>query len=556
MRNLIHKENSLVLGKSEANLPDKFTNPFFYTPHPLCVEAAKYVQEHIMGSEQIRQEAQQGKMFGVLVVETPDGEIGYLAAFSGNLCGSNNHPFFVPPVFDLLDKDGFFKVGEAEISKINSEIRELEQSEEYLEAINSLNDYKRQANQRIADLKDEYKKAKVRRLNTRNSLADGDALSNQLLAQMIKESQFQKAEIKRAEKQAESQMQLLQQNVERFTSRIEELKAKRKSDSAKLQYEIFEHFVFSNARGESCTLNEIFKGTAQRVPPAGAGECAAPKLLQYAYLHNFRPVAMAEFWWGKSPKSQVRVQGNFYPSCKGKCEPILNFMLKGLDVEKGKEGATGSVTTPQDLEVLYEDDYIIAVNKPSGVPSVPGNIPIGSVAELLQQKCKTNIFPVHRLDMDTSGVLVFAKDIDSYKVMQNHFASRSVHKEYVALLGGILLPDKGEINLPLNEDYNHRPAQMVDFENGKESVTKYEVLERDYANSLTRVRFVPITGRTHQLRVHSAHILGLGIPIVGDTLYGGIPSARLMLHAESVTFEHPVTHKEICIRKETGSNEF
>ena len=266
-------------------------------------------------------------MFGVLVVETPDGEIGYLAAFSGNLCGSNNHPFFVPPVFDLLDKEGFFKVGEAEISKINSDIHLLENSEEYLNALNSLNDYKRQANQRIADLKDEYKKAKVRRLNTRNSLADGDALSSQLLAQMIKESQFQKAEIKRAEKQAESQIQLLQQNVEGFTSRIEELKAKRKSDSAKLQYEIFEHFVFSNARGESCTLNEIFKGTAQRVPPAGAGECAAPKLLQYAYLHNFRPVAMAEFWWGKSPKSQVRVQGNFYPSCKGKCEPILNFML-------------------------------------------------------------------------------------------------------------------------------------------------------------------------------------------------------------------------------------
>lgn len=560
MRNLLFENNSAVLEKELVNLPLKFTNPFFYTPNPLCVEASGEVISYINSIPSLKEQADKGKMFGVLVVETPFNEIGYLAAFSGNLCDCNNIPFFVPPVFDLLDKDGFFKSGEAQISKMNREISEIENSAEYLLAARQLENYKKSSSEKIASLKQQYKASKTQRdrqrtlLQEKNLLPDDNSgiSHSQTLEALVRQSQFQKAQIKRAEREAAQIVAKLQTEVDKFTSTIERLRQERKVASAKLQFDIFEHFVFGNWRGESCTLNEIFKGTAQRVPPAGAGECAAPKLLQYALLNNLRPVAMAEFWLGESPKSLVRVSGNFYPSCKGKCEPILNFMLKGLDVEIGKGECGLDVNKSSAVEVIYEDDYLIAVNKISGMPSVPGKIKCKSVIEVLKEQYphSSQFTMVHRLDMDTSGILLVAKNLNFFKQLQKQFAQRSVHKEYIALLGGIVESDKGEINLPLSADYEHRPSQMVDFVNGKEAVTKFEVLERDYSNNITKVKFIPITGRTHQLRMHAAHKMGLNAPIIGDSLYGGKQSGRLMLHASKVEFLHPITGEKISLHKD------
>lgn len=559
MRNLLFENNSAVLKKDDVVLPSKFTNPFFYKPHPLCIEAAGEVISYINSVQSIKQEADKGKMFGVLIVETSDGEIGYLAAFSGNLCDSNNLPFFVPPVFDLLDKNGFFKSGEAEISCMNKEISEIENSNEYLSALDELENYKSSSQEGIMLLKQEYKRAKIER-DRQRALIMGDNLlpddqynisQKEALEALVKQSQFQKAQIKRAERVAGETIAILQERVEKFRDRIEVLKQKRKADSAKLQFDIFEHFVFGNWRGESCTLNEIFKGTAQRVPPAGAGECAAPKLLQYAYLNNLRPVAMAEFWCGESPKSLVRVSGNYYPSCKGKCEPILNFMLQGLDVDAGKGELYLEQSNSRDIEVIYEDDYLIAVNKISGMPSVPGKVKRKSVIELLKEQYHKlqQLMMVHRLDMDTSGVLIAAKSMEVFIALQKEFTQRRVYKEYIAVLSGIIESNCGEINLPLAADYEHRPAQMVDFEQGKEAITKYEVLERDYSKNTTKVKFIPITGRTHQLRMHAAHKLGLNAPIEGDSLYGGKAAGRLMLHSSKVEFKHPVTGKKISLER-------
>lgn len=559
MRNLLFENNSAVLKKDDVVLPSKFTNPFFYKPHPLCIEAAEEVISYINSVQSIKQETDKGKMFGVLIVETSDGEIGYLAAFSGNLCDSNNLPFFVPPVFDLLDKNGFFKSGEAEISCMNKEISEIENSNEYLSALAELENYKSSSQEGIVLLKQEYKRAKIER-DRQRALIMGDNLlpddqynisQKEALEALVKQSQFQKAQIKRAERVAGETIAILQERVEKFRDRIEVLKQKRKADSAKLQFDIFEHFIFGNWRGESCTLNEIFKGTAQRVPPAGAGECAAPKLLQYAYLNNLRPIAMAEFWCGESPKSLVRVSGNYYPSCKGKCEPILNFMLQGLDVDAGKGELYLEQSNSRDIEVIYEDDYLIAVNKISGMPSVPGKVKRKSVIELLKEQYPQlqQLMMVHRLDMDTSGVLIAAKSMEVFIALQKEFTQRRVYKEYIAVLSGIIESNCGEINLPLAADYEHRPAQMVDFEHGKEAITKYEVLERDYSKNTTKVKFIPITGRTHQLRMHAAHKMGLNAPIAGDSLYGGKAAGRLMLHSSKVEFKHPVTGKKISLER-------
>ncbi len=560
MRNLLINDNSSLLREEQTTLPLKFTNPFFYIPHPLCVEAVAQVQRYIESQPPIKKEADKGKMFGVLIVKTPNDEVGYLAAFSGNLCGSNNHSFFVPPVFDLLDQSGFFKKGEAYISNINNQIKMLENSCEFLEVKTKLQQFKEQSDAQIFLLKQKYKSDKQLRQQHREEIyAKGNCISSAdklLLDQMILQSQFQKAQIKRQEKQTVQHIVTLQRDVDFYISKIEALKQERKIESAKLQFEIFEHFVFANAKGESCTLNEIFKGTAQRIPPAGAGECAAPKLLQYAYSNNLKPIAMAEFWWGESPKSIVRVHGNYYPSCKSKCKPILDFMLQGLDVELSKGEGTSSVCNSEIIEIIFEDDFFMAVNKPSGILSVDGNIQAPSIAHIIKVSHNLDYLPmpVHRLDMDTSGILVLAKRPEFYSQFQRQFANREIHKEYFALLGGILKEDSGVIELPIAPDFEHRPSQMIDFENGKEAITEYEVVERDYRKNITKVKFVPLTGRTHQLRIHSAHKMGLNTPIIGDTLYGGIYAKGLMLHAYKLVFIHPVTNRQITLIKEDNLN--
>ncbi|MCR4860383.1 MAG: RluA family pseudouridine synthase [Bacteroidales bacterium] len=318
----------------------------------------------------------------------------------------------------------------------------------------------------------------------------------------------------------------------------------RKAASAQLQDWIFGQYRVSNARGETLSIREVF---ARRglVPPGGTGECAAPKLLQYAYTHQLTPLAMGEFWYGASPASEVREQGRFYPSCTGKCGPLLSFMLEGLDVAPNP--LDREYTTDAEPRVLYSDDELIVVSKPAGMLSVPGRTRARSLLDWLRERYG-EVHSCHRLDMDTSGLMVFARNLASKSALEAQFAGREVAKTYRARLCAGSAPfghaPGGTIALPLSLDYYDRPRQMVDFENGKRSVTKYEVL-RILPDGEIEVRFTPLTGRTHQLRVHAAHAAGLGRPIKGDRLYGSPDGERLFLHAETLRFRHPATGEEM-----------
>ena len=229
-----------------------------------------------------------------------------------------------------------------------------------------------------------------------------------------------------------------------------------------------------NARGERCDLTSIFAATPQRVPPSGAGDCCAPKLLQYAYLHGLHPVCMAEFWWGKSPKTEIRHHLHYYPACRSKCKPILTHMLQGLNVDADPhDSAAGSC---EDLHIVYEDESLIVVDKPAGILSVPGNVARESVVDILKRERGGSQFlmPAHRLDMATSGLLVVAKSDTVLRNLHEQFASRTVEKRYRAILDGIPhAPRQGTIRLPLAADPTDRPRQVVDQEHGKPAETRY-----------------------------------------------------------------------------------
>ena len=520
-------------------LPDKFTYPFHYTPHPLCVMAADEVQVYLQHQAQWQDELQQGKMFGVLIVQTTEGEIGYLAAFSGILAGKNIHPYFVPPIYDLLQPDGFFKKEEL-ISAINHRIRELEEDTSYQRCRQALEEETARCSQLLSQAKARLKAAKELRDRRRQT----EQLSESEQAAMIRESQFQKAELKRLERSLKEHLSSLQKETDTYVSQIEALKNERKSRSATLQQLLFEQFRLLNARGEVKDLCSIFAHTVHKIPPAGAGECAAPKLLQYAYFHHYRPVAMAEFWWGDSPKAEIRHHGHYYPACKGKCEPILGHMLQGLEVEENPLLEDNHRTTV--LDIIYEDDYLLIVNKPAGMLSVPGKETADSVYSRIRHLYPDATGPlvVHRLDMATSGLLLIAKTKEVHQNLQAQFSNRSIKKRYTALLEGIVSDEEGTIDLPLCLNPLDRPRQIVDKEHGKPAITRYRVLAR--TESQTLVAFYPLTGRTHQLRVHSAHSLGLHCPIKGDELYGS-KADRLYLHAESLEFTHPVSKEKVTI---------
>ena len=491
-------------------LPEQFTYPFHYTPHALCVQAAEEVQAYLQTRTDWHEELQQGKMFGVLIVRHTEGTIGYLAAFSGNLAGSNHHEFFVPPVYDLLNPDGYFKQEEARISFLNDLISVIFRTESS---------------------------------TTRQTTEGSEDVLLRTCPKNLGNIRLDATEILRS-----------------ALDDINTIKEERKQRSIALQQWIFRQFRLRNALGEEKDIEQIFEETAHRNPPAGTGECAAPKLLQHAYLNGLQPLAMAEFWWGDSPKGEIRRHGHFYPSCRHKCEPILGFMLQGLDVEPNP--LLTSLTDADQLETVYEDEYLLVVNKPAGMLSVPGKTGQASVLTILQKRYPDATGPllVHRLDMATSGLLLAAKDKDTHALLQKQFEGRSVKKRYIALLDGIpQVEPKGFIRLPLRPDFDNRPLQMVDFEYGKPAVTRYEILSshaviqseaKDLDNthvkkSSTRIAYYPETGRTHQLRVHSAHPDGMNCPIVGDPLYGQAAD-RLYLHAESLQFQHP--HEKKCIR--------
>ena len=424
---------------TDIRKPERFTYPFCYEPHPLCLLAAKEVQQELQ-----RMALTEGKMFGVLVVASPAGgkleeaSLGFLAAYSGLLEGRNDWPYFVPPVFDAQQPDGHFKQEERRIK---------------------------------------------------------DAPDHKLLSQ-------------------------------------------------ELQLWLFRQYRFLNARGEVKDLVHVWQDyhCSARIrrkyplPPGGTGDCCAPKLLQYAYLNGLKPVCMAEFWWGPSPKTEIRQHGQFYPACRGKCKPVLTWMLQGLDVDPNPEEQTGQPLL--DIETVYEDDWLIVVNKPSGLLSVPGRVGPYSVATILHQHYPDSLL-AHRLDMGTSGLMVAAKSRTVYASLQQQFTSHTIRKSYVALLDAMPAQERGTISLPLLCDPINRPRQVVDYERGKEAVTDYEVIGD------RRVRLWPHTGRTHQLRMHCAHPDGLGCPIRGDELYGR-PAERLFLHAERLELTHPVTGERMA----------
>ncbi len=513
--------------------PALFTFPFHYVPHPLCVSAAGQLREYLSTRHDWQDELLQGKMMGVLVVQKGD-EMGFLAAFSGNLAHGNNHEYFVPAVYDLLSLDGFFPPEETQISEINAKIKAEENSSGRQSLISQLSEAISKSKSEIDDYRKLMQQSKINRDNRRREGAD-EAL-------LIAESQFQKAELKRIRSRWQELLTQLKEQLAESDNKIAAWKTERKQRSQALQQRIFRNFVMLNARGESRDLCEIFENTPQGLPPAGAGECAAPKLLQYAYIQGYKPLAMAEFWVGRSPKDEIRHDGHFYPSCKAKCEPILKWMLQGLNVEPNP---LEKIVQHTKIEVLYDDDFMVAVNKPHGMLSVPGKLSAISLQERVQQlylQCEIQV--VHRLDMATSGVLLFAKNRIIHKALQNMFASRQVKKQYVAILDGEVEEHSGIINLPLILNPDDRPRQIVSYTHGKPAITHYEVI--DIKEGKTRIYFYPETGRTHQLRVHASHPDGLNAPIIGDALYG-THASRLHLHAQTIIFVHPITGREIYI---------
>ncbi|CAH2756914.1 Ribosomal large subunit pseudouridine synthase A [Bacteroides uniformis] len=530
---------------TDIPLPERFTYPFCYTPHPLCILAAKEVQSYLTRQTAWKDELRQGKMFGVLIVQTEHGETGYLAAFSGILAGKNLHPFFVPPVYDLLQPQGFFKIEEENISSINRNIRQLENDKAYAALSAELARTIQSAENILATAKAQLKEAKTAREQRRKE----KELNAQEEAELIRESQFQKAEYKRLERSWKARITTLQTQTEDWERRISALKSERKTRSAALQQKLFEQFGMLNYRGELKNLCEIFGQTVHKTPPAGAGECAAPKLLQQAYLHGWKPIAMAEFWWGDSPKTEIRHHGHYYPACKGKCEPILQHMLQGLQVEENPMLKRMQVPS-KNLEIVYEDPWLSVINKPAGMLSVPGKEDAVSVYSLMREQYPEADGPltVHRLDMATSGLMLIAKTKRVHQNLQAQFKNRLVRKRYVALLEGVVPKDKGTVDLPLCLNPLDRPRQMVHTEHGKPAITDYQVLER-LDGKRTRIAFYPRTGRTHQLRIHAAHPLGLHCPIIGDELYGE-KADRLYLHAEYLEFTHPITGETVRITKE------
>ena len=516
-------------------VPQQFTWPFHYVPARLSVLAAEQVKRNVATRADWTAELQAGKMLGVLVVRDAAGELGFLAAYSGNLCGRNDHDYFVPPVYDLLQPDGEFRQGEAAITVINHEIEQLEHSDELAQLLHNQSCVLGNRDQAIAAFKQLMAQSKAQRDLRR---AQGGLTADEQQA-LLAESQFQKAELKRLRRHHEQILSEASHKLAEFQSRIAQLKAERKQRSEALQERIFRLFVVQNARGERKDLMEIWGGA---LPPSGAGECCAPKLLQYAYRQGLQPVCMAEFWYGQSPVGEVRHHGHYYPACRSKCLPILSFMLQGLDVEPNP---LAEPVANDGLDIAYDDEWMTIVRKPAGMLSQPGKLLDDSVETRYRHRSDVcGPVVVHRLDQETSGLLVLAKNKVAHQALQDLFASRRVTKTYIALLAGNVASDEGIIDLPLRPDVEDRPRQMVDTIHGKPAMTRYRVLERQ--EGTTRIALQPLTGRTHQLRVHCSHPLGLNAPIVGDMLYGTV-SPRLMLHAQRLQFVHPITGQEIDI---------
>ena len=523
-------------------------NPFDYTPDKACDDAFR---DLIEGLEELKRshadpgfikEIEAGKMLGVLIATDDTGYRHTLYAFSGQISDAGFYQSgFVGPVFDYLEPDGYFKTKEREISRQNLDISQFE--------INRLAEVRKAyelAKSRVEAEIVEYKEHCRRSKSARQARRESGSATDEELAEMVHQSQFEKAELHRLKKRSAAALEPFLADLKKTESELTAMKRKRRDDSEALQKWLFSNFKVLNARGESRSLSEIFATTAAKVPPSGAGECCAPKLLQAAYLRGWHPESIAEYWYGRPKDGEVRIHGRHYPACHGKCLPVLGWMLQGLEIEPplGGEYLRNDVTEP---EIIFENEWFCVIDKPSGMLSVPGKGPGISLQQWLIDKYgyDRDVKMAHRLDQDTSGLMVATFGQYPYKLMQSLFATRNVKKEYAADLEGDYesqeIPRAGRIDLPLSPHWEDRPRQRVDFETGKEAVTDYEFIRAE--ENCSRILFRPLTGRTHQLRVHAASSRGLGMPIVGDRLYGrerGSLHERLRLHARKLEFTFPI----------------
>lgn len=526
--------------ETSLNIPERFTDPFRYSPHPLVSLAAKMLMKRISASEELSSYFSEGKMLGVLVVSNASGQIGYLAAFSGNVSGHSHLEGFVPPIYDLLDPSGYFKIKEAEITAMNNSIYALENGTGFNTLKQELTRAETRRDEEIGLLKARMAISKRERDEIRRETSDPSRLR-----ELIRESQFEKAELRRLKLGWEENISTLKEDIRTILEELKRMKTRRAEMSDALQKWIFSQYIVHNALGESSSIGEIFDRSGL-IPPGGTGECAAPKLLEYAYRNSLKPLAMGEFWYGLSPETAVRTQGHFYPSCTSKCGPLMGYMLQGLSTESEKDPLIG---VP---EIVFEDEHIIAASKPSGMPSVPGLNGRESMEEWLSSFYGHKVYPVHRLDMDTSGIILFARNIETSIALQKQFEQHSISKTYKARLSRtkegrpVADGDTGEIHLALSADYDERPRQKVDQQQGRTAITFYNVRSVGSDGSI-EIIFHPYTGRTHQLRVHSAHPSGLGHPIIGDLLYGGSVASRLHLHAFEISFTHPANGKRMTL---------
>ena len=537
---------------SGIQVPDKFTFPFYYEPHPLTIVASKELQEylekqtdfeHEFGLKGAKLKNAIGKMFGILVVKKTDNSLGYLAAYSGKLADNSFPHKFVPPIFNMRSEGSFYLEGEKKIEKIGAEIQLLKKDENYLSLKKSLKKLSKKIEADLAAQRKKMKTSKLsRRLQKKEGKANLDAANfNILNKKLIQESYNDQFYYKELQEYYSYKIEESKTLLADFEKKIIGLMALRKKTSAILQNTLFEKYQFLNQQKETKGLLAIFNNPSVK-PPAGAGDCSAPKLLQYAFQHELTPVAMAEFWWGISPNSEVRKHKSFYPSCQSRCKPILNHMLKGIQMDENL--LLKNLSENQELKIIFEDDDLVIVNKPAEFLSVPGKEITDSEYTRIKQKYPEATGPliVHRLDMSTSGIIILTKTKEANKIVQNQFIKRTIKKRYVALLSGKLSKKQGVIKLPLRLDLDDRPRQLVDFKNGKKAETNWHVISQN--DTHTRVHFYPITGRTHQLRVHAAHKEGLNTPIKGDDLYGK-KQDRLYLHAEFIEFTHPTSRNKI-----------
>lgn len=544
---------------TDYSLPKRFTFPFYYEPHPLCELAATQLQRHLetqtewrhnFGIEQDNTpnslEKAIGKMFGVLLVQHSSGEIGFLSAFSGKVADSNHLPHFVPPVFDMLEEDGFFKAELAEITEINATIKQQQinplladlTAAVKAETIASQEQLEAQRQVMIEGRKSRKEQRAEAEINAKDDSQESIDALEQLKIQLGRESVQEKNTLRDLKIFWDDKVSRIQHQLDEINTELSQLKTARKNLSNALQKKLFQQYKFLNTHGVEKDLNDIFKDMPNHIPPAGSGECAAPKLLQYAFAHGLKPLALAEFWWGVAPKSEIRQHKKFYASCQSKCQPILGHMLDGIEMDENPlliNPAEG-----KDIEIVYEDEFMLIINKPADFLSVPGKNIQDSVYTRIQQRYPnaTGGLIVHRLDMATSGLMILGLTKKSHKRLQKQFINRTIEKRYTALIEGVLAQDEGMITLPLRGDLYDRPRQLVCFEHGKPAETTYQVIER--IKDKTKVYLYPKTGRTHQLRVHCAHNLGLNMPIVGDDLYGK-KADRLHLHAGYLSLTHPMT---------------